>query len=75
MTDLVGQQFGNYQLVNLLEELAQVYLGKHRYLNSYAALKVLNTTLRPGMSTNFSRSSNPSGFATPQYCTPARFCH
>ena len=22
--------------------------GKHRYLNSYAALKVLNTTLRPG---------------------------
>jgi serine/threonine protein kinase len=50
MIDRVGQQFGSYQLVKLLGRggSAQVYLGKHRYLNSYAALKVLNTTLRSG---------------------------
>ncbi len=50
MTDRVGQQFGNYQLVKLLGQggQASVYLGKHRYLNSYAALKVLNTTIRSG---------------------------
>src|SRR5258707_11546802 len=49
MTDRVGQVFGNYRLVKLLGQggYAEVYLGKHRYLNSYAALKVLNTTLRP----------------------------
>jgi serine/threonine protein kinase len=50
VTEFVGQQFGNYQLVQLLGRggSAQVYLGKHRYLNSYAALKVLNTRIRPG---------------------------
>ncbi len=47
MIDRVGQQFGNYQLVKLLGQggSAQVYLGKHRYLNSYAALKVLNARI------------------------------
>jgi serine/threonine protein kinase len=46
----VGQQIGNYQLVKLLGQggFARVYLGKHRYLNSYAALKVLNTIVQPG---------------------------
>jgi serine/threonine protein kinase len=50
MTDRVGQQFGNYQLIQLLGQgsSAEVYLGKHRYLNSYAALKVLHATLYPG---------------------------
>lgn len=50
MTDRVGQLFGNYQLISLLGRggFAEVYLGKHRYLNGYAALKVLNTTLHPG---------------------------
>jgi serine/threonine protein kinase len=50
VTDYVGQHFGNYQLVKLLGQggCAKVYLGKHRYLNSYAALKVLHTTLHPG---------------------------
>jgi serine/threonine protein kinase len=47
VTDRVGQQIGNYQLVKLLGEggCAQVYLGKHRYLNSHAALKVLSATI------------------------------
>lgn len=46
MTDCVGQQLGNYQLLKLLGQGActNVYLGKHRYLNSYAALKVLFAT-------------------------------
>src|SRR5579859_6159672 len=48
--DRVGQQIGSYQLVKLLGQggFAKVYLGKHRYLNSYAALKVLNATIEPG---------------------------
>jgi serine/threonine protein kinase len=50
MTDRVGQQFGNYQLVQLLGQggCAEVYLGKHRHLNSYAALKVLHARISPG---------------------------
>jgi serine/threonine protein kinase len=50
VTDRVGQQIGNYQLVKLLGKggCAEVYLGKHRYLNSYAALKVLNATIHLG---------------------------
>src|SRR5215469_11178143 len=50
MTDRVGQHFGSYRLTKLLGEggCAKVYLGKHRYLNSYAALKVLNATIHPG---------------------------
>jgi serine/threonine protein kinase len=40
---------GNYQLVKLLGRggCAEVHLGKHRYLNSYAALKVLNARIQP----------------------------
>ena len=47
MTDHVGRQFGNYQLVKLLGQggFSKVYLGKHRYLNSYAALKILHATI------------------------------
>src|SRR5215469_4812422 len=50
VTGRVGQQIGNYQLVKLLGQggYARVYLGKHRYLNSYAALKVLNATIHAG---------------------------
>jgi serine/threonine protein kinase/DNA polymerase III delta prime subunit len=49
MIDRVGQHFGNYQLIEALGQggCAQVYLGKHRYLNSYAALKVLDATIKP----------------------------
>ena len=49
VTDHVGQQIGNYQLVKLLGQggYAKVYLGKHRYLKSYAALKILHATIHP----------------------------
>ena len=42
-----GQQVGNYRLVRQLGQgaFADVYLGEHRYLKSYAALKVLRVSL------------------------------
>jgi eukaryotic-like serine/threonine-protein kinase len=48
MPDRTGQQLGNYRLVRLLGRggFAEVYLGEHRYLKSYAALKVLRTSLK-----------------------------
>lgn len=47
MSNRVGQQIGNYRLVRLLGQgaFAEVYLGEHIYLKSYAALKVLLTFL------------------------------
>ncbi len=47
MRNLVGQQLGNYRLIELLGwgGFAEVYLGEHIYLKSYAALKVLHTVL------------------------------
>src|SRR2546421_4082056 len=47
MHDLVGQQLGNYRIVRLVGQggFAEVYLGKHIHLNSFAALKVLHTVL------------------------------
>src|SRR5713226_6106899 len=43
----VGQMFGNYRLIQFLGSggFADVYLGEHRYLHSYAALKVLRASL------------------------------
>jgi predicted ATPase/DNA-binding CsgD family transcriptional regulator len=43
MVDRVGQQLGNYRLIQLLGQgnFADVYLGKHIHLNTQAALKVL----------------------------------
>jgi serine/threonine protein kinase len=51
----VGQQIGNYQLIKLLGQggCAKVYLGKHRYLSSHAALKVLNATIHPDSERRF----------------------
>ena len=45
MTDRVGQQLGNYQLLNLIGRgnFAEVYLGEHLHLNTQAAIKVLHT--------------------------------
>src|SRR5215472_17194228 len=47
MAERIGQQLGNYRLVRLLGRgsFAEVYLGEHLYLKSYAALKILRTTL------------------------------
>src|SRR6266571_8316857 len=47
MADRVGQQLGNYQLIRLLGEggFAEVYLGEHIHLGTYAAIKVLHTQL------------------------------
>ena len=47
MADRVGQQFGNYRLVRLVGKggAAEVYLGEHIHLNTYAAIKVLYTQL------------------------------
>ncbi len=43
----VGQQLGNYRLVHLLAEggFAEVYLGEHIHLNTYAAIKILHAQL------------------------------
>src|SRR5438105_3300982 len=40
------QRLGNYQLIQLLGSggFARVYLGKHTYLNTLAAVKVLDTS-------------------------------
>src|SRR5437667_8775601 len=47
MTDRVGQQLGNYQLIRKLGKggFAEVYLGQHIRLNTQAAVKVLYTHL------------------------------
>jgi eukaryotic-like serine/threonine-protein kinase len=45
MPDLVGQQLGNYRLVRLLGHggFADVYLGEHVFLQTQAAIKILQT--------------------------------
>src|SRR5438128_5239850 len=47
MVDRVGQQLGNYRLIQLLGQgnWASVYLGKHIHLNTQAAIKVLHEHL------------------------------
>ena len=47
MADRIGQQLGNYQLVQVLGEgsFAAVYLGGHIHLGTLAAIKVLHTQL------------------------------
>ena len=47
MADRAGQQFGNYRLLRLLGRggFADVYLGEHVYLNTLAAIKVLDAHL------------------------------
>jgi serine/threonine protein kinase len=47
ISDRVGQQLANYRLVRLLGQggFADVYLGEHVYLNTQAAIKVLQVRL------------------------------
>jgi serine/threonine protein kinase len=47
MVNRVGQQLGNYRLISLLGKggFADVYLGKHVYLDTPAAIKVMNAQL------------------------------
>lgn len=47
MSDRVGQQLGNYRLLRPLGQggFADVYLGEHVYLNTQAAIKVLQMRL------------------------------
>ena len=47
MNDRVGQQLGNYRLIQLLGRgnFAEVYLGQHIHLHTHAAIKVLHGQL------------------------------
>src|SRR5690242_9625111 len=47
MVNRVGQQLGNYRLISLLGTggFADVYLGEHVYLDTPAAIKVMNAQL------------------------------
>ena len=55
MTDRVGEMLGNYRLMRLIGRggFADVYLGEHLYLNTKAAIKVLQTRLTNEDSTSF----------------------
>ncbi len=47
MAEPIGQQLGNYKLTQLVGHggFAEVYLGEHVYLRTFAAVKVLQTRL------------------------------
>lgn len=47
MAERIGEQHGSYRLLRLLGEggFAQVYLAEHRFLHTWAAIKVLQTRL------------------------------
>jgi serine/threonine protein kinase len=49
ISNRIGQQFGHYRLAHLLGlgGFAEVYLGKHIFLETQAAIKVLHTQLAP----------------------------
>jgi serine/threonine protein kinase len=53
--DRISQSVGNYRLVRLLGQggFADVYLGEHIHLNTYAAIKVLRTQLAEDSVENF----------------------
>ncbi|HEY6540858.1 MAG TPA: serine/threonine-protein kinase [Ktedonobacteraceae bacterium] len=59
MNDLIGQQFGNYRLTQLLGEggFANVYLGEHIYLATHAAIKILRKRLSTDDLKNFQREA------------------
>ncbi len=50
MTNHLGRRFGHYILIRLIGRggFADVYLGRHVYLRTYAAIKILKTHLARG---------------------------
>jgi serine/threonine protein kinase len=59
LADRVGQQLGNYQLIQSLGQgsLAEVYLGGHIHLGTLAAIKVLHAQLSSEDITTFRREA------------------
>ncbi len=59
MADRVGQQLGNYTIVRKLGEggFAEVYLGEHIHLGTYAAIKILHTQLLGGDTDTFRKEA------------------
>jgi len=55
MAERIGERLGNYRLIRLLVSgrFAGVYLAEQIYLNTLAAIKVLNTHLTPDTMGNF----------------------
>lgn len=55
MADRVGQQFGNYQFIQLLGQggCAEVYLAEHVHLETLAAIKLLHSNLEAKHVQNF----------------------
>ena len=53
--DRIGQQLGNYRVLRLLGQggFADVYMGEHVHLGTYAAIKVLHTRLGRTAITSF----------------------
>ena len=60
MVDRVGQQLGNYQLIQLLGQgsLAEVYLGGHIHIGTLAAIKVLHAQLSSEDIASFRREAH-----------------
>jgi eukaryotic-like serine/threonine-protein kinase len=59
MSNLVGQRFGNYQLIRLLGRggFADVYLGEHIHLKTKAALKFIHDELDASTIENFTQEA------------------
>ena len=59
MADRQGQELGNYRLLRLLGQgsFAEVYLGEHTYLGTYAAIKILHTQVTQSNITQFQQEA------------------
>jgi serine/threonine protein kinase len=55
MTTRIGERFGNYRLLRTLGQgsFAEVYLGEHIHLKSFAAIKILSARLTSELQENF----------------------
>ena len=71
MIDRIGQQLGHYRLMRKLGSggFADVYLAEHIYLNTQAAVKLLNANLASGDIQNFHNEAKTiRSPGTPPYC-------